>query len=98
MKRLIFAAALATTALSPTLAYDTWNGSGFPLDHNFHSPYDAHYGYGVRPSGPQIITVPKSRPQRPRDYDDKVRDCPPYDQCTPAGAWNSTDCTCWDDE
>lgn len=26
----------------------------------------------------------------------KAADCPPYDQCTPRGSWNSPSCKCWD--
>ena len=68
----IYLAATAALAASPAVARDYWNGSGFPLDHNFHSPYDNIFGRGgssgggggrYAPGGPQIIHVPQ-------DYDD----------------------------
>lgn len=65
MKRLIMVALAATALCSPACARDYWNGSGFPLDHNFHSPYDNIFGPGgdyLRPPGYQpnarVIHVP----------------------------------------
>jgi hypothetical protein len=40
----IYLAATAALAASPAAARDYWNGSGFSLDHNFHSPYDNMFG------------------------------------------------------
>jgi opacity protein-like surface antigen len=46
MRRLIIAALAATALATPAVARDYWNGSGFPLDHHFHSPYDNMFGRG----------------------------------------------------
>jgi hypothetical protein len=67
MRRLILAALAATALLAtPASARDYWNGSGFSLDHNFHSPYDnlfrSYGGVGGRgysgPSHGGTINVP----------------------------------------
>lgn len=44
MKRLILIAATVAALAAPAQARDYWNGSGFSLDHNFHSPYDNMFG------------------------------------------------------
>ena len=46
MKRLILVALAATALASPAFARDWWNGSGFSLDHQYHSPYDNIFGRG----------------------------------------------------
>lgn len=40
MKRLLLAAVAVAALAAPASARDYWNGSGFSLDHNFHSPFD----------------------------------------------------------
>jgi hypothetical protein len=72
MKKLLLAAVAVAALASPASARDYWNGSGFPLDHNFHSPFDNLYGRGYDPGDYQSHHYPGARilhvPQ-PVDYD-----------------------------
>jgi hypothetical protein len=64
MRRLLLAAAAVAALAAPASARDYWNGSGFPLDHQFHSPYDnivrPYHGGGYYPALPRggIVQVP----------------------------------------
>ena len=74
MKRLLLAAVAVAALASPASARDYWNGSGFSLDHNFHSPYDNMFrgggdygGYFTAPGGPRTIHVPSDFDMGNRD-------------------------------
>lgn len=69
MKRIALAALAAAVLISPASAFDRWNGSGFPLDHNFHNRFEFNLGVGggyprgneIGP-GARIISVPDYTP------------------------------------